>query len=308
MGTMHRIACVVHGGAGSWPSAEHGRALDGCRAAIRASWDILRSGGHALRAVVAAVEAMENSGVFNAGVGSVLTENETVEMDAAVMDGRDLAAGAVAMVRSVRNPVRLAVEVLQAGREVMLAGEAADQWAERLGLETLAPAALAEAARKRRRRATSDIAGGTVGAVAVDAAGNVAAATSTGGRMGKRAGRIGDSPIIGAGTYADNRAGAASATGYGEAILRFGLARVVVMHLERGFSPARVAAAAIAELSRRMPGEAGVIVVDRFGRIGVAHNTEAMPVAWMTNDLMEPEATMSAERVPALRQSRKGTR
>ncbi|GBD26460.1 Isoaspartyl peptidase [bacterium HR30] len=285
---MYRPTCVVHGGAGSWQVSAQEKALEGCRAAVHAGWHVLQSGGDALTAVVEAVVVLENNPVFNAGVGSVLTEDGTVEMDASVMNGRELAAGAVALIRSVRNPVRLAFEVAKAGREVLLAGEAAERWARTLGLETVSEEELIQAARDRQGAPPAGV--GTVGAVASDAYGNVAAATSTGGRKGKRVGRVGDSPIIGAGTYADNRGGAASATGEGEAILRFGLARYAVLQLERGVSPAIVAQMALTEFSRRLRGDAGLILVDRFGRFGVAHNTPAMPVAWMTSGCARPEA------------------
>ncbi len=284
------MTCVVHGGAGHWPDEEQEQALEECLAAVRAGWHVLQSGGDAVAAVVAAVVVLEDSPLFNAGVGSVPTEEGHVEMDAAVMEGKELKAGAVALVRSVRNPVRLALEVLKLGQEVMLAGEAAERWARAVGLATVSEEELIRAA--VRRPTPPERIGGTVGAVAVDVHGNVAAATSTGGRRGKRSGRIGDSPVIGAGTYADNRGGAASATGDGEAILRFGLGRYAVSQLERGLSPAIAGGMALAEISRRLVGEAGLILVDRFGRFGIAHNTRSMPVAWLRSGCSRPEASI----------------
>lgn len=274
---MRPVACIVHGGAGNWAAAAREVAVEGCRSAVAAAIQTLLQGGDAVGAVVTAVSVLEDLPQFNAGVGSVTTDAGTVEMDAAVMEGSELRAGAVALVRTVRHPVELAWRVLTAGREVLLAGGAADSWARELGLELVSADTLLHAAREGSDTVSGP---GTVGAVACDARGNVAAATSTGGRKGKRPGRIGDSPIVGAGTYADNRGGAASATGDGEAILRFGLTRVAVTVLERGFSPAVVAGETIAEFARRTGSEAGVILVDSFGRFGYAHNTAAMPVAW----------------------------
>lgn len=295
---MHGATCVVHGGAGHWPEEEQEQALEGCRAAVRTGWQVLECGGDALAAVVAAVTLLENHPIFNAGLGSVLTEEGTVEMDASVMEGRNLSAGAVSLVRGVRNPVQLAFEVLKTGREVMLVGDGAEQWARTLGLDLVTQEELIRAAQGRhapRKRVAS-----TVGAVAIDVRGNVAAATSTGGLKGKRAGRIGDSAIIGAGTYADNRGGAASATGEGEAILRFGLARYAVSQLERGLSPAIVAPMALAEFSRHLAAEAGLILVDRFGRIGWAHNTPTMPVAWIASGDPQPQAKICSQHCGSL--------
>ncbi|MCX8070864.1 MAG: isoaspartyl peptidase/L-asparaginase [Candidatus Binatia bacterium] len=289
---MRRLACVVHGGAGHWRESEAPEVLMACRQAVRHAWEILVDGGGALAAVAAAVAVLEDSAMFNAGLGSILTEDGTVEMDASVMEGKELKGGAVALVRAVRHPVKLAVEVLKSGREVLLAGAAADQLAQSLGLEMVGQEELVAAA--KRRIVGSSEGGGTVGAVAVDREGNVAAATSTGGRKGKRSGRVGDSPILGAATYADNRGGAASATGDGEAILRFGLARYAVLQMERGLSPTISAAEALREFERRVGGEAGIILVDPLGRVGTAHNTPAMPVALMTSQSGDIVAWMSA--------------
>src|SRR5262249_51998966 len=215
-------AVVVHGGAGDVEPARAPRAVEGCRKAAAAARTILAHGGGALDAVEAAVRVLEDDPEFNAGCGSALTREGTVEVDAAVMVGAGLRAGAVAAVPSLRHPVTLARRVMEAGEHVLLVGEGALAFAREQGMGPDAQL-VTERSRGRLlawRAGTRSASGGTVGAVAMDASGCVAAATSTGGMTGKRTGRVGDSPIIGAGTYADERGGACSATGHGEAILR----------------------------------------------------------------------------------------
>ncbi len=299
-------ALVVHGGAGVTSGAVDAQQR-ACARALDAGWSVLSGGGSALDAVVAAVELMEDEPTLNAGHGACLTENGTVELDAAVMDGGERRAGAVALVRRLRHPVRAARLLLEEGRHVFLAGDAVEAFAAAHGIPLIDPATLVTPARRAAwtarqgaadaaaagaasagPRATSPAApssesetgrgedgSGTVGAVALDAAGHVAAATSTGGIAGKRAGRIGDSPIIGAGTLADDRAGAVSATGDGEAIIRATVASVALGVLRSGVGPERAAAVALAELSH-IGGTGGVIVVDRFGRVAAAHTTPYM--------------------------------
>jgi L-asparaginase / beta-aspartyl-peptidase len=275
---------VVHGGAGRETPGDRSPRRAGVERAAEAGWAVLVRGGSALDAVVEAVVLLEDDPHFNAGLGSVLTAEGVVEMDASVMRGDTLAAGAVGAVRGVRNPVRLARAVLAEGREVLLVGEPAATLAARHGLARCAPDALVTEEARRRWREHREASGGTVGAVACDAAGHVAAATSTGGVAGKRAGRVGDSAVIGAGTYADDRMGAGSATGPGEAIIRVCLVRSALDAIARGASPADAAASALAGLEGRLACAAGVILVDRAGRLGVAHTTEAMPTAWRSDE------------------------
>ncbi len=275
---------VVHGGAGTAPAAG---AADACARALDLGWEVLAGGGSALDAVVRAVEHMEDVPTLNAGYGACLTEDGTVELDAAVMEGRDRRAGAVALVRRLRHPVRVARLLLEEGRQVFLAGAAAETFAAAQGVALIDPELLVtperRAAWEARRHdpqssgslSDDDAGTGTVGAVALDAAGHVAAATSTGGVSGKRAGRIGDSPIIGAGTLADDGAGAASATGDGEGIMRVTLASAAIERVRSGMAPERAAALALAELTR-VGATGGIIIVDRFGRIGAAHTTPHM--------------------------------
>ena len=195
------------------------------------------------------------------------------------MDGSQRRGAGVAGVTTVRNPIRLARCVLDDGRHVLIAGPGAEQLGRRHGLPGVPPEALITAAQRQRWAARAAGQPGTVGCVAVDSAGRLAAATSTGGLRGKLAGRIGDSAVIGAGTYADDGAGAASATGHGETILLAGLARAAVDGVREGRHPAAVADALLHALAARPHGEGGLILVDRFGRTGVAHRAAHMPHA-----------------------------
>ena len=272
---MNGPAIVVHGGAGNVvPDLVEARAV-GCETAAEEAWRILDAGGPALDAVAAAVSILEDDPHFNAGRGSCLTRDGAVEMDASIMDGSGPAGGAAALLTTVVNPIRLARAVMLDGRHVLLAGAGAERFAREVGLATAQETYFVTPRQRERWRASIADSPGTVGAVAVDQQGHVAAATSTGGIMGKLPGRVGDSAILGAGTFADDRAGAASATGHGETILLAGLARRAVDLLGDGRDPAGVAARVVREVRR----EAGIIVVDRFGRIGWACNTPHMPVA-----------------------------
>ena len=269
---------VVHGGAGP-ERAEHRAAV---AAGIARAADVgaaaLANGASALEAVVESVVVLEDDPHFNAGLGSVLTEEGVVEMDASVMDGSDLRAGAVGAVRGVANPIRLALAILRDEREVLLVGPTAIAVARQHGLRVVDDDVLVTpAARERWHRRQA--AGATVGAVARDAQGRIAAATSTGGITGKRTGRIGDSAIIGAGTYADDRLGAGSATGPGEAIVRLGLVRVALSHVASGASADDAARRALDELAARTGAASGLILVGPDGTPGVAFTTPAMPSA-----------------------------
>jgi beta-aspartyl-peptidase (threonine type) len=285
---------VVHGGAGDRPAegpeADAGR--EGCQAAARAGWAVLAAGGTALDAVQAAVEALEDDERFNAGRGSCLTRAGTVEMDASIMDGAGLRAGAVGAVTGVRHPVALARRLLDGGEHLLLVGDGALAFAREQAIELVAPdwhvtraaqiALMRELARRAPPGAPAPGGGGTVGAVALDGAGHVAAATSTGGMIAKRPGRVGDSPIPGAGTYADDEAGAASATGHGERIIQIAMTKLAVDLVRAGATAADAAARAVACLEARVAGRGGLIVVDRRGGIGAAFNTASM--AWARCD------------------------
>jgi beta-aspartyl-peptidase (threonine type) len=282
-------ALVVHGGAGRIDDQRHDVCAQGCAAAARVGLEILARGGAALDAVQAAVRVLEDDPEFNAGVGAALTRDGTVELDASIMDGNGLRVGAVAAVPDLRQPIDLARAVLDDGEHALLAGDAAWQFGRSRGFAPAAPGTMIVARAQKQleeetaRRVASARAlgsrlegGGTVGACAIDRDGHVAAATSTGGMTYKRRGRVGDTPIIGAGTYADDDAGAASATGHGEAILRVTLTRFVVDRIRAGQNADTAAQAGIDELARRVRGTGGVICIDRAGRIGLAHNTTSM--------------------------------
>ncbi|MHB8420323.1 MAG: isoaspartyl peptidase/L-asparaginase family protein [Myxococcales bacterium] len=292
-------AIAIHGGAGIYGDESLPEALEGVRRAAAEGWAALASGGSALAAVLAAVRTLEDDPSFNAGTGSVLTADGTVENDAAVMSGADLSAGAVGALVGFANPVLVAEEVRRATSHVLLVGEGARRFAISRGLATVDPASLITERQRARWRAEAQQRGlqahavhGTVGAVAADAAGHVAAATSTGGLLFKLPGRVGDTPIVGGGTYADDEAGAASCTGQGEAILKVTLAKSAIERLRGGATATAAAEAALAELSRRTSGEAGLILVDRRGGVGFAFNTGRMSRAWADAEHPEPQAAI----------------
>ena len=231
-------------------------------------------------AAEAAVVALEDNPLFNAGTGSTLNSLGKVEMDAAIMEGRSLRAGAVAAVSGIKNPIQLARRVMDDGRHVMLAAEGALLFARQKGFPEWPMESLV-VERERKRWESKH---GTVGCVAFDASGNLAAATSTGGIFNKLPGRVGDSPLIGCGTYADDY-GAASCTGDGEAIIRLLLAKSAVGYLQEGSEATKAADLAMTDLDDdRIRGAGGIILIDRFGKIGYARNTTHMPVCWITGD------------------------
>jgi beta-aspartyl-peptidase (threonine type) len=267
------IAILVHGGAGEIEAASLPARLSGCRDAAEAGYAVLKSTGRALDAVQAAVVALENNPLFNAGTGSTLNREGRVEADAAIMDGAALRAGAVAAVNGIRNPVKLARQVMDASPHVLLAGEGAYQFAKQHGIETCDPAELIVP----EQRAHWEKDHGTVGAVALDTQGHLAAATSTGGVFNKLPGRVGDTPLIGCGTYAGAFA-AVSCTGLGEYIIRTTLARYAAWLVEQGADASQAAEKAIRLLARQTQGQAGLIVMDAAGRAGFARSTAHMPV------------------------------
>ncbi|HEY7889107.1 MAG TPA: isoaspartyl peptidase/L-asparaginase [Steroidobacteraceae bacterium] len=285
------LSIAIHGGAGTVPrstlSAEreaHYRA--GLAAALDLGYTTLDQGGSSLDAVTAAVRALEDNPLFNAGRGAALTRDGAAELDAAIMEGRQQRAGAVAAVRHVRNPVELARRVMEKSRHVLLVGIGAEEFALEEGL-ALVPNAYfrteerrAQLESERGGRPVSDLvpsSQGTVGAVARDAAGNLAAATSTGGMTNKRQGRVGDSPIIGAGTYAKNGVCAVSATGHGEYFIRSVAAHHICAAVEfRGLTLRDAVRELLHEKIRGLGGSGGVIAIDRGGGIVTDFSTEGM--------------------------------
>jgi beta-aspartyl-peptidase (threonine type) len=277
-------ALIVHGGAGADPVDGREELRAGVREATLAGWRVLAQDGSALDAVEAAVRVLEDHPRFNAGHGSVLTSAGTVEMDASIMEGNRLGCGAVAAVSRVANPITLARRVMDDGHHVLLVGGGAHAFALSAGLPECEPASLIT----ERQRARLAAHGGTVGAVALDRDGTVAAATSTGGMVGKRPGRVGDSALIGCGTYADSTLGGVSCTGSGEAIIRVVLARRALDFLKEADDPDYAAKVAIDLLVEEGRGEGGLVLVDWRGRVGHAQSTPLMPVAWMSPALDAP--------------------
>jgi beta-aspartyl-peptidase (threonine type) len=311
---------VVHGGAGFWRrDIKLGR--DGVQEAASAGSRVLADGGCALDAVETAVSVMEDDPIFNAGLGSALTSIGTVEMDAAIMDGRDLSAGAVALIRNTKNPIHLARIVMQNTDHVLLAGKTAEKLGKAFRLPT------ANLITARRRKAFDEMKKGpakgrsawlkknpglireypgilehdTVGAVAVDKDGNFASAASTGGMAMKLPGRIGDTPLIGSGLYSDNQLGTATATGWGEIAVKLSLSRTMCLMMGEGLSASKAAETCVRMASERLRGHAGIIAIDRMGRVAAVHNTAYMPWAHSTPEMKLPRANFRGRIVSRLR-------
>jgi L-asparaginase / beta-aspartyl-peptidase len=275
--TNLKPSIIVHGGAGPIRDDSLSARLEGCKAAALAGWKILDQGGSATDAAETAVVVLEDNPLFNAGTGSTLNRLGQVEMDAAIMEGRSLRAGSVAAVSGIKNPIKLARRIMEDGRHVMLAGEGALLFARQIGF----PECPSESLIVDHRRKSWQDKHGTVGCVAVDSDGQLAVATSTGGIFDKLPGRVGDSPLIGCGTYADGY-GAASCTGDGEAIIRVVLAKSAVDMLKAGADPQTAVEEAVALLAARTGSSVGLILIDSQGKIAYARNTTHMPVCWAT--------------------------
>ncbi|HEY2464644.1 MAG TPA: isoaspartyl peptidase/L-asparaginase [Steroidobacteraceae bacterium] len=283
---------AIHGGAGTLPRAEMSGEAErlyrtGLREAIDAGYAVLEGGGSSIDAVTRAVVLLEDNPLFNAGRGSVFTLDGRNELDASIMDGSTLKAGAVCGLTRIRNPVELARAVMERSEHVMLAGTGAEEFASGQGFAFVPQSYFYTAQRwaqlERIRSGEIGLSGhtishvGTVGAVALDASGHLAAATSTGGMTGKRFQRIGDSPIIGAGTYADDRSCAVSATGHGEVFIRAAVAHDICARMR--FGNRSVGAAAREVIFGELPavgGEGGVIAIDAQGEIVMEFNSEGM--------------------------------
>lgn len=295
------VAIAIHGGAGTIEREKMSAEVESAyrqklEQSVRAGHNVLNSGGSSLDAVMSAVEVMENSDLFNAGKGSVLNHDGKVEMDASIMEGARQEAGAIAGVRHVKNPIRLAGEVLKNSPHVMLIGEGAEEFATISGYELIDNRYF----QTQRRRAqleriqagskavalsedssdvfdTDDKKLGTVGAVAIDSLGNIAAATSTGGMTNKRFGRVGDSPIIGAGTYADNSACGVSATGHGEYFIRAVVAHDICARIVyKGIGLQQAADEVVMGKLKEMRADGGIVAVDPEANIVFSFNSEGM--------------------------------
>jgi L-asparaginase / beta-aspartyl-peptidase len=288
---------LVHGGAWDIPADQLEAHTRGAVRAVDAGYALLRQGASALDAVQAAVTLLEDDEIFDAGRGSFLTADGRVQLDALLMDGATLRAGAVACVERLKNPIQAARLVLEQSPHVYLVGADAEEFARRHGMGLIDNAELVidrelqrlQAAQARAKAGIPDQTFGgdsnsshdTVGAVALDCAGNLAAATSTGGTLNKTPGRVGDSSVIGSGGYADNRSAAASLTGWGEPIMKLVLAKWAVDRVPP-LGPEQAAQDAIAYLYARLEGHGGIILLGPDGRYGIAHNTPRM--AWALCD------------------------
>ena len=282
---------LVHGGAWAIPNDMVDAHLRGVEAAAAQGWAILQNGGNALDAIEAAVIAMEEDDTFDAGRGSFLNMDGRVQLDALIMDGATLRAGGVGCVEHIRNPIRAAKKVLTESPHVYFVGSGAERFAQEHGIELCPNEDLVlereverlREAKKQKYLKMPDEFGpmrshDTVGAVALDSQGNIAAATSTGGTLNKAPGRVGDSSLIGCGCYADNRSAAVSTTGWGEPMMKLVLAKWTADRVENGMAPQEAAQQALYYLKTRLNGHGGIILVDTRGRIGIAYNTPRM--AW----------------------------
>jgi len=283
-----RWAILVHGGAGEWRPQDEAAAVEGVIAAVRSAAAGLAAGGSALDAAVAAVVTLEDDALFNAGTGAALNRDGDVELDACVMHGSDLRAGSVGALRRVRNPILMARRVMERSAHVMLVGEGAQRFARAEGFPDYDPVTQRARDAWLRRRT---LAGGTVGAVVLDRDGHLAAATSTGGVTLKLPGRIGDSPIVGAGNYA-NGAAACSATGHGELMMRVVAAKDLCDRVARGDLPQAAVETLLREMAAGVGTEAGFILMSHTGATGIGHGTASMPHAWWHESEPQPSARM----------------
>jgi L-asparaginase / beta-aspartyl-peptidase len=297
------ISLVVHGGSWDIPDELVEPHRRGVANALKAGWDILKAGGSAVDAVEAAIIVMEDDDTFDAGRGSFLNAVGDVELDASIMEGKSYRAGAVAAVQNVKNPIRLARKIMEESEHVLLVGMGATRFAREHKITTCDPDSLVTARELERwkgiqaaeRFSTKDafvrgkLPSDTVGAVAFDRHGTIAAATSTGGTPNKYPGRVGDSPLIGCGTYADNNVGGVSSTGWGEALIRVAMAKNVIDKMEaNGGDPSRAVRDALQDLERKTGGYGGVIVINAEGKVASGYNTPRMARGYISSEMKAP--------------------
>ncbi len=298
---LHQPAIIVHGGAWEIPKELQEDAKEGCSRAAAAGWDALMNGGSAVQAVEAAVRVLEDDPTFDAGRGAVLNAVGEIELDAIIMDGVDLNLGAVLAVKNLPHPITLARLVMTESEHAVLACAGAEAFARSQELPFCPAEALIVRREAERWRNTalektqgslseayrrSESPRGTVGAVALDDRGHVAAATSTGGTFNKQPGRVGDSPLVGCGAYADDCVGAVSATGDGEQLMKIVISKSACDFLERGKTAQQAADAAISLLTERTDGQGGLIVLGKRGDIGMAHSTQGLAYAYVGRERM----------------------
>jgi len=284
-GPQGRWAIIVHGGAHEVPAGKESASRAGVLAALNAGRRVLEGGGAAVEAVEAAIRVLEDDPTFNAGYGSALTADGTVEMDSALMDGSTLEVGAVAGLSGVRHPVSVARRLLPE-KEILLIGEGASRFAQEHGAELCDPAELIS---PEQRQSFEDH--DTVGCVALDLQGHLAAGTSTGGLSGQPAGRVGDSPLVGCGFYAEDGVGAVALTGQGESLARM---MTAARFLHRpGQAPDETLWAVLEEMRLRVGGDGGGIALTGDGEVGWHHNSPNMPVAYLHSGLNEPQVYLA---------------
>ena len=314
---MQKPVIVIHGGAGAWHPERRKPGITGAKTAAKTGFDILKTGGTALDAVEAAVKTMEDNPTFNAGLGSTLTIDKRIEMEASIMDGKTLMAGATGLLTDIKNPVTLARLIMEKTDFVFVTATGAEKLATLYKIERRNPQTelrtrywqeLTQKLKNNQIQALPKLKKliatnpnlfqtDTVGAVAIDKQANTAAATSTGGYPLKLPGRIGDSPLIGAGTYADNQAGACSTTGIGEVAIRLVLAKHTCDQMHNKQTAQQATENAITLVNKRLhiKSSMGLIAIDTKGRIGAAHNTPNLCWAYMTTKTKKPKAAMEAK-------------
>lgn len=302
----HNPVLLVHGGAWAIPDDMIDAHLNGVRNAAAAGWGVLERGGSCMDAVEAAVVVMEDDDTFDAGRGSFLNRDGRVQLDAMIMEGATLRAGGVGCVERIKNPVKAAKLVLQESAHVYFVAEGAENFAEEHGIELIDNSELVvpreverlkKAKEQVQLQTPAEFTGAltshdTVGAVALDQNGNIAAATSTGGTLNKHPGRVGDTSIIGAGCYADNLSAAVSTTGWGEPFMKLCLGKHAVDLVKGGSAPDQAARDAITYMKARLGGHGGMILLDPLGRIGIYHNTPRM--AWAFQRVSGAQAGIEA--------------
>jgi len=303
MNMQTNYSLMIHGGAGALDNVKDEktavRYLESMRRVLEHGREVLALGGSALKAAEVCASLLEDDPIFNAGCGSVLNESGRVEMDAAIMDGRDLSAGAVAAVENIANPIQLARYVMTESEHVMLISEGAMRFADACGIDRVpeqyffTPERVEQLKQARLQNRimldhedidslNGDQKYGTIGAIARDLNGNLAAATSTGGIVNKRLGRVGDSPIVGAGVYADNETCAVSATGYGEDFMRSVISKTIADFIYmKELDALQATQAGIEYLTRKVQGRGGVIVIDKDGKCASGFTTKKMIHGWI---------------------------
>lgn len=283
------LAIIVHGGAKTISDDKRQANIDGCTAALEAGWAVLDRGGSAKDAVEAAIRVLEDDPTFNASIGATLDTDGQAFLDAAMMDGSNLGWGGVVAVQGLSHPISVARKIMD-DKPRLLASEGAERFARENGLEMCKPSNLITLEQREHWEKEEEVLDrpATVGCVALDANGILVAGTSTGGVANQPPGRVGDSAIVGCGLYADGQVGACSTTGDGESIIPVVLAKTAVNLLDGDRHPDEAAQMAIETLKQKVTGEAGCILLDPQGRVGWAHNSEGMAVAYMTTEMDKP--------------------